>query len=127
RPATVVAALSRHDALPILTLAPDRADTLRRRRIVAEFLAQLRDPAIDRPIEPVVLDAAHPLVELLSTQDRAGRAHEHAKQLEFLRGQRDLFAVEPYPMRRLVHAQAAEHDLAVRGLAALRRLIRAAE
>src|SRR5438046_7626243 len=84
-----------------VSLAPRRLDARRRRGIVAELAAQLRDAAVDRTIEAVVVDAAHRAEYFIAAHELPRAMREQRQQFEFLRRERHGLAREPYFARGL--------------------------
>src|SRR4051794_4161264 len=79
--------------------ASHRSDEPRVGGIVAQLLAQPRDmhvQCLGRAPPGGVPDLAH---QLLTGDDLAVLAQEHAQQVELLRGQRELLLVDPCPVR----------------------------
>src|SRR5690606_8460970 len=82
--------------------APDGLDALRMLAAVIQLAAQARDAHVHAAVQPVILDAADIVVDLVAAQHPAGVLRQQAEQLELVGGELHRLAVQG----RLVRAMA---------------------
>src|SRR3989454_3159988 len=96
---------------------PDGLDVARTDRVVPQFLAQLADVHVDRPVDhDRLVERVHVGEELVPGEDPAGELHQGLQQLVFDRGQPHLAPVDEDLVPLDIHRQVALDEFGGRRL-----------